>query len=361
MKARNLGICGVFFLFAIVSAAVAQPRLTPELIKKYDKNGDGKLDEQERAAARAAVRGKDAKPGAARLPAGATGKPATALVPLTEVTGENGGLYGNGRNEPPEAWQVIARKETARIVPLDESGKPSPDGKIVLLAIGMSNTTYEYADFQAAMKRDKEKSPNVVLVDAAQSGKGAVEWTDADSEKIWSRATRQVKDAGAANPQVQAVWLKQAIKVPLPDSRENAKVLQGHLQTIVTRAKSQFPNLRVVYLSSRTYGGYSAKHGEPESYDTAFAVRGLIQDQMAGKAELNFDERQGKVKAPLLLWGPYLWANGETPRASDKLVWQRSDFIADGTHPSASGRAKVVDQLTRFCKTDPLAKTWFLK
>ena len=53
---------------------------------------------------------------------------------------------------------------------------------------------------------------------------------------------------------------------------------------------------------------------EPYVYEEAFAMRWLIQDQIAGKPELNYDAAKGEVKSPLLLWGPYLWADGETPR-----------------------------------------------
>ncbi len=63
----------------------------------------------------------------------------------------------------------------------------------------------------------------------------------------------------------------------------------------------------------------------------------------------------------LLLWGPYFWADGLTPRQSDGLVWQRSDLGGDGTHPSDSGRQKVAEQLLKFFKTDDYAKTWFVK
>jgi hypothetical protein len=67
------------------------------------------------------------------------------------------------------------------------------------------------------------------------------------------------------------------------------------------------------------------------------------------------------VKAPLLVWGPYLWADGDTPRKSDELTWLRNDFVTDGTHPSPAGQKKVVDLLWKFFTTDPLAKSWFVK
>ncbi len=75
------------------------------------------------------------------------------VKPLTELgddnyKGETGGLYGNGSNEPPATQQNAAKLAAARIVPLDSEGKPSPDGKIGLLGIGMSNTTQEFSTFR---------------------------------------------------------------------------------------------------------------------------------------------------------------------------------------------------------------------
>jgi hypothetical protein len=80
-----------------------------------------------------------------------------------------------------------------------------------------------------------------------------------------------------------------------------------------------------------------------------------------GAARRSADPAKGPVKAPLLLWGPYLWADGTTPRKSDSLVWNREDLAADGTHPShTSGTRKVGQMLLRFFRTDPLARTWYL-
>jgi hypothetical protein len=36
--------------------------------------------------------------------------------------------------------------------------------------------------------------------------------------------------------------------------------------------------------------------------------------------------RRGPVRAPLLLWGPYLWADGATPRKSDGLFYAPEDL-----------------------------------
>jgi hypothetical protein len=100
---------------------------------------------------------------------------------------------------------------------------------------------------------------------------------------------------------------------------------------------------------------------EESTYLSAFAVRRLIRDQIEGKSGLNPDPGKGEVKAPLMLWGPYLWADGVKGRKADGLVWRREDLAGDGTHPSDDGQRKVAELLLNFFKTDPTAKGWFLK
>ena len=51
---------------------------------------------------------------------------------------------------------------------------------------------------------------------------------------------------------------------------------------------------------------------------------GLVEEQIKGSKELNFDPKKGEVKAPWLSWGPYLWANGKTKNA-DGLFYEIDD------------------------------------
>lgn len=85
----------------------------------------------------------------------------------------------------------------------------------------------------------------------------------------------------------------------------------------------------------------------------------MILDQIKGDRKLNYDPDKGLVKSPLLLWGPYLWADGEKGRKAGDLVWKPEDCGPDGTHPSPKGRKKVAELLLHFVKTDATAKTWF--
>jgi hypothetical protein len=300
-------------------------------------------------------------------------KSSIGLKPLTEMTagdkykGEDGGLYGGGKNEPPEAHRAAALAESKRIGPLDEQGKPSKDGKIVLLSLGMSNTAGEFITFKEMADRDPQKSPQLVIVNGAVGGAGARSWANGP-QGPWNTVAQRVKEAKVSSQQVQVVWIKHAEAFPDPEAPplEYARNLKKWLSSMVRTLKAEYPNVRLVYLSSRTYGGYNAAglrlvNPEPFAYESAFSVRWLIQDQLKGEGNLNHDPKQGKVFAPVLLWGPYLWADGITPRKSDGLVWQRTDFSNDGVHPTQKGRDKVAEQLLRFFKNDAAAKLWFVK
>jgi hypothetical protein len=290
----------------------------------------------------------------------------TGLKPLTEMSatdkykGEDGGLYGGGRNEPPKIHQRAAQEALKKITPLDAQGKPAKDGKIVFISLGMSNTAGEFAMFKEIADRDAQKSPEVQIVNCAIGGAGVSSWAKSGSG-TWQKVAERLKDAGVAAEQVQVAWIKHAEPGPMPDEvpLQYAKKVRDDIAASLAITKSTFPNLRVAYLSSRIYGGYNIAgirrvNPEPFAYETAFSVRWVIQAQIA-------KEEKGKVEGPILLWGPYLWADGITPRKSDKLVWERKDLGQDGVHPSKAGGQKVANLLLDFFKNDSGAKSWFVK
>jgi len=293
------------------------------------------------------------------------------VKPLTELgnekyKGETGGLYGNGSNDPPREQQEAAKKAAAKIQPLDAGGKPSPSGKIVLLSVGMSNTTQEFSVFKRLADSDPQKSDKLVIVDGAQGGQASEQWVDPTSEtgkRVWGTVDQRLKAADVSPEQVQVVWIKQALiqQGRFGEFPEHAKKLQSDLTAILQQLKRHFPNLQLAYMSSRIYAGYAttALNPEPYAYEGAFSVRWVIDAQVKGDPKLNCDAARGHVNAPVVLWGPYLWGDGTTPR-KDGLVWTKDDLSdRDGTHPSDSGRQKVAEMLLKFFHSDPYAKGWY--
>jgi hypothetical protein len=282
------------------------------------------------------------------------------LPPLTDLGADgkyedqDGGLYGGGMNTPPEAHRKTAQTQLESIQPLDKDGKPSATGTIAFVSISMSNATQEFSYFKRIADASPKKSPKVTIVDCAQGGQAMAEWAPPDA-RPWEQAKERLASAGVSPQQVQVAWVKLANKGPGGTLQEHGKKLEADTLKVLQNAKALFPNLRIAYLGSRTYGGYANGNLNPEpyAYESAYPARWLIQRQISGDAELAL------TKTPLLLWGPYLWAEGEKGRKIDDLKWERSDFVGDGVHPSETGRAKVANLLLNFLTEDALAKGWF--
>jgi hypothetical protein len=308
---------------------------------------------------------------------GAVKKPArpefdsSKLKPLPELgTGEyqgyEGGLYPGGKNERPADHEAAGLALAKLVRPLGADGKPAADGKMVLLSVGMSNTTQEFSVFMKQASADRDKDPAVVLVDGAQGGMTAFRIKDPDDNasgtKYWTIVDQRLKSAGVTREQVQIAWIKQADAGPSSGFPKYAETLRDELRQIVQQMHRRFPNLKHVYLSGRTYGGYATTRHTPEpyAYESGLSVKWLIEEQLKGSKTLNFDPKKGEVTAPWLSWGPYLWANGKSKNA-DGLFYEPDDFGKDGTHPSPSGRDKIAAQLLKFFKTDSTAKIWFLR
>ena len=169
---------------------------------------------------------------------------------------------------------------------------------------------------------------------------------------------------------MQAVWLL-ARPAPLEPygalTRASEQVTR--LGNIVRALKVRYPKIRVVFVSSVTYSGYSVPFyavREPHGYEDGFAVKWLVQaqiDQMANGGVV-VDARAGDLDygtvAPWVAWGPYLWADGARGRA-DGLTWTGLDFDGSlGGRYVVSGIGKAGDALLHFFKSSPQTQCWFV-
>jgi len=298
-------------------------------------------------------------------PASATGcaRTSVGLTPLTDLgagsyKGEPGGLYGEGSNVRPAGHETEGRARARAIVPRDRNGLPSGSGRYALVSVGMSNTTQEFSAFKQLADADLSRDQHLSIVDGAQGGQTAASWSQPGCA-CWGTLDARLAAAGVSAGQVAAVWLKLADAGPAGGWPGHAVTLRNETETVVRLLAQRFPNLSMVYLSSRIYAGYatSTLNPEPYAYESAFSVRWLITDQIRGSGGLGYSGAEG---IPWLSWGPYLWADGLIPR-SDGLTWACSDLSsADGTHPSSTGQTKVAQQLLTFFSTDSTARLWYL-
>jgi hypothetical protein len=274
-------------------------------------------------------------------------KTSVGLTPLTELGrgryhGFEGGLYPAGKNAPPRGYLKLGLAQARRVKPID--------GRIVLLSIGMSNTTMEFSVFKQLADRDQRKNPRLTIVDGAQGGWDA-DRINQQGAQFWATVDQRLGAAGATGRQVEVVWLKEALAGPSDGFPGYARRLQRAERQLVVTLRQRFPNLRLVYLSSRIYAGYASSplNPEPYAYESGFSVKWLVRDRI-----------RGRIKGPWLGWGPYLWADGLHARR-DGLTWACDDFRPDGTHPSPAGAQKVASLLLRFFTTSPTAKPWFVR
>jgi len=301
----------------------------------------------------------------------------TGKTPLNDLgvgtyLGSMGGLYPGGTSIRPAAHAaaglLIAQNE---IVPRDGAGNVDlVNGRIVLISVGMSNTQLEFATggpgaFLPRIDADTSKNSRLVVVSCAKGNRAVAEWRDPAND-AWSTCLSRLSAAGVTPGQVQAAWVKLAERTSdVPDQSFPAHALfhQPRLGEVLRLLTTNFPHLRLAFMTSRTRAyedNPASLNPEPFSYEENFSVKWLIQDQINGVGNLNYDPNAGPVVAPYIVWGPYIWTDGEVPR-SDGFVWHCSDVVADFTHPSDAGTTKVADQLFAFFKTDPLSTSWFLR
>ncbi len=323
----------------------------------------------------------------------------TVPIPLIDLTtgnymGFSGGLYPDASNTMPQAHYNEGVLRASEIQPLDFYGNPDSNGYYVFLSMGMSNASREFCsgsgvslpcnDWSFSGQAAADLSVNdshLLIVNAAKGGEPLSSWNDPNDpiyDEIRDKTlnSKNISHAGIAlsEAQVQVIWLKNVNSVPsisLPDPNADAYNMEIRMGDHLRALKIRYPNLKQVFISSRIYAGYATTglNPEPYAYESGFAVKWLIEaqinqmnqggneiDPLAG--DLNYDS-----SAPWITWGPYLWADGTTPR-SDGLVWNPYDFDSDGTHPSpgvGGGEEKVGTRLLDFFKSSPHTQCWFLK
>jgi hypothetical protein len=285
-----------------------------------------------------------------------TSTPLEALTDLGTGTylGYEGGLYPNGQNTPPSSQLATAMNYAQNI-----AGGQSP---YVMISVGVSITRTIWDEFGPMEAADPQLNPNLVLVNAAIDGTNAPDWTSPTAGTWLTITNNYLPYQNVTANQVSAAWIM------MPHSNQSGiypndmQNQENDLISILQNLHTYFPNLQLAYISSLHYGGYqpSNSYPEPYAYEFGLAVQNVIADQINGNPALNNNPANGPVMAPLLLWGPYTWANGLLGR-SDGLTYGCQDVTSDGLHPSALGRNKMAGLLSTFFRSDPTATPWFLK
>src|SRR3989442_2891197 len=156
------------------------------------------------------------------------GPAAVGRVPLPDLgsrtyKGFVGGLYPAGSNVQPASHTAAGQSRAQAIVPLDTSGTPSAGGKIVLLSLGMSNTTQEFCSgsstttscnswsFMGQAAADaRVNHTTLAIVNGARGGQDAQTWDTATDVNYDSVRINRLGPLGLTERQGEGARGKQA-------------------------------------------------------------------------------------------------------------------------------------------------------
>lgn len=215
------------------------------------------------------------------------------------------------------------------------------------------------------------RTSGLVMVNGARGGQTAHVWVQPNASNYVRIRDSVLAPRALSEKQVQIIWIKLANTQPsvsLPAASADALVLLNQFGTILRTLKVQYPNLKLVFVTSRVYAGYNAipLNPEPYAYEYGFSVKWLIEEQIRQLANpaAGTDPRTGDLDyttgtVPWVGWGPYLWARGTEAR-SDGLTWPQSYVEPDGVHPSDLGEEFIGGELLTFFKTAPTTRCWFV-
>jgi len=227
------------------------------------------------------------------------------------------------------------------------------DDTIGVVCIGMSNAKSECADFVARQKELLEMgevNPQVRFVNCAVGGHAIERWNDPEYDRVlWDACIQEkIPAAGLRSDQIRVVWHKAAdmhtrtksenggVYPPYPDPNADYFQFYENLTIFATRLHEKLPAVQAIFVSSRSYGGFSTKqgHGEPLSYEEGLALNEWLRANPS-------------VDGVWYGWGPYIWApdcdTGLT-NAND-VCYIRNDYREDGVHPATGALNKISHML----------------
>jgi len=291
-------------------------------------------------------------------------QPLTSGAPYVAVTDQTQTpyatyLYPDQSNQMPAQHRIKGEAIAATIQPLDGNGNVDfVNGRILAIAEGMSNTRDEMIAFTSLLlTKQSELNPQFQFISLAEGGCDLECWVG--------------KGVGATDSQVQVAFLKHSnnrpqnadgspkqpsSNFPNLDSKRfpaHAVLTKGLLKTRILAMKKKYPNLKLVFITSRSYGGWSCapsavEYREPVAFEEGFSVKWLIDDQILG-ADPDLAFEGNNPPAPWLAWGPYLWNRD----------WTQDMFRADGTHPCDKGTMVVAQMWYDSLSTYSTSRSWF--
>ncbi len=288
----------------------------------------------------------------------------TGFIPVADLgkstfNGFIGGKYPDGNNDIPADHYQKGVESSSKIKPLNRDGEfDSVNGKIGFMVLGFS-TAAMTGRFVRSIYESQNKHDTLRIVIGAQGGKDINSMTDPDAD-YWKTVDTLIKDADIALNQIQIIWISSGDILSYQQSfPEQCYIQIEKYQLMLYAIKNKFPNIRVVFISDRTYAGYIGEIGEgpqelkePTAYYNSWTVKWLIEKQIKGEKGYSTEE------IPFIDWGPALWTDGVIGN-SNGYTWNCDDSGKGGIHPSSKGRMKEASLVYLYFKNHPYLKNIF--
>ncbi len=278
----------------------------------------------------------------------------TGLTPFLDLQtgtymGYQAGLYPGGTNTLSGPHLKSGKTIAKGIKPLDGDGNVNfGDGVVLVAGFGPSVPGHIYNKFVEHVRTPSEKydmNPCMDAINLCVGGKD-ISYPTADSLYVdyWEGLVQKVYDVGYTPEQVQIGWMyfnAKGLTEPPAFPDKSLEMEESYIQ-FINRAMEYFPNLKIMYISSRHWGGFADTTiteyyslAEPASYQNSWSVKWTVESQING-TDPRLQYKGANPKAPYILWGPNFWCDGELKRMWDdkKYVCELSFDEDDGYHLS---------------------------
>ncbi len=302
------------------------------------------------------------------------GNDSTGKIPLNDLgtdtyAGYTGGLFKAGNNEAPETHLDKGIKISNNLRRRNDTGAiDNENGTIMMIGMGASTASDAFNTYRSTMIESDWAGVNPCLDVRSVfiGGKDLGDILDPE-ENYWDKFRDRLEEKSIDPDQVQIAWMMYQSEATTNNVETYVTYVTGQYKLILAEMLDQMPNLRQVFISGMHYTGYTdPAHerydamAEPKGYWGNLAIRELINMQIDGDPDLDFEGADRKV--PYVTWGPYFWADGSNER-SDGLTWTcdefRSDATGGGFHLKEEFQYKEADMLRTFLETDPVASIWY--
>jgi len=250
----------------------------------------------------------------------------TEPIPLPQLgtdtyLGVVGGLYPNGSNNVPNGYADDA------FLALQN------DDDIHVLCLGMSNMKSTCENFINKAAGETAVANNVTIHNGGRPGRAQQAWGGGVSDLYTN-----LKRAGVSVPEVDVVIYFNAWGYPSGDFQSHYDEMYGSLTETMANINSVYPNLKLIYVTSREYAPpwAASLNPNPYAYEEGFAFRDIVTGRI-----------NGNLSGVPILWGAYQYDPS----------WPDSYFKAsDGVHLSSAG----LDVAGQLWLDFYLTQSWFV-